>query len=138
MLNAMSLAPVVRIDTTPRILIVEESDINRHLAQYVIARAGYVVETATNGHDAVRAVKEKRYNLILMDCRLSDFPQFMAARLIRLYEHQNNIIRPVPIIGLTAFAPPGFKERCMRAGMDACFEKPFRDETMQYIERHWL
>lgn len=126
------------VKTPPRILIVEESDINRRLAEHVFVQAGYRAETVNNGHDAVRAVKQHGYDLIVMDCRLSDFPQFMATRMIRLQENRQHLDRRVPIIGLTAFAPPGFYERCLRAGMDACFEKPFRDEIMQQIARRWL
>lgn len=129
---------VNRADATPRILIVEESEINRRLAQHVFIQAGYLTETVTNGHDAVRAVKQRRYDLIVMDCRLSDFPQFMATRMIRLHEDRVRSGRRIPIVGLTAFAPPGFQERCLRAGMDACFEKPFRDEIMQQILVRWL
>ena len=127
-----------RLEIPPRILIVEESDINRRLAQHVFVQAGYRAETVSNGHDAVRAVKQDQYDLIVMDCRLSDFPQFMATRMIRLQETRQPQARRVPIIGLTAFAPPGFYERCLRAGMDACFEKPFREEIMQQITRQWL
>lgn len=101
-------------------------------------QAGYTAETVTNGHDAVNACREHRYDLILMDCRLSDFPQFMATRMIRLQEERLPPEERVPIIGLTAFAPPGFHERCLRAGMDACFIKPFREETMHEIARRWL
>ena len=124
--------------TATRILIVEESDINRRLAEHLFTQAGYTAETVTNGHDAVEACRQHRYDLILMDGRLSDFPQFMATRLIRLQELQLTAVKRVPIIGLTAFAPPGFHERCLRAGMDACFEKPFREETMHEIVRRWL
>ncbi|MCH8961292.1 MAG: response regulator [Bacteroidetes bacterium] len=125
-------------ETTPHILIVEESDINRRLAAHVFTQAGYSAETVTNGHDAVNACLQHRYDFILMDCRLSDFPQFMATRMIRLQEERLADGRRVPIVGLTAFAPPGFHERCLRAGMDACFEKPFREETMHEIARRWL
>lgn len=125
-------------ETTPHILIVEESDINRRLAAHVFTQAGYSAETVTNGHDAVNACLQHRYDFILMDCRLSDFPRFMATRMIRLQEERLADGRRVPIVGLTAFAPPGFHERCLRAGMDACFEKPFREETMHEIARRWL
>ena len=127
-----------RVETPRRILIVEESDINRRLAQHVFVQAGYLAETVSNGHDAVRAVKQNPYDLIVMDCRLSDFPQFMATRMIRLQENRHHQGRRVPIIGLTAFAPPGFYEQCLRAGMDACFEKPFREALMQQIANRWL
>ena len=125
-------------ETTPRILIVEESDINRRLAAHLFTQAGYMAEAVTNGHDAVNACRQHCYDLILMDCRLSDHPQFMATRMIRLQEERLATGKRVPIIGLTAFAPPGFHERCLRAGMDACFEKPFREETMHEIARRWL
>ncbi len=139
MLTKLKLEPAADpVEMPRRILIVEESDINRRLAQHVFVQAGYLAETVSNGHDAVRAVKEHRYDLIVMDCRLSDFPQFMATRMIRLQENRHPQGWRVPIIGLTAFAPPGFYERCLRAGMDACFEKPFRAALMQQIIQRWL
>ena len=132
------LGQTTRSTTAPRILIVEESDINRRLAEHLFTQAGYYAETVTNGHDAVDACRQHHYDLILMDCRLSDFPQFMATRMIRLQEERLATQGRVPIVGLTAFAPPGFHERCLRAGMDACYEKPFREETMDQIVRQWL
>lgn len=124
--------------SAPRILIVEESDINRHLAQHVFVQAGYTVEAVANGYDAVEAATQREFDLIIMDCRLRDFPQFMATRLIRQREAQQGIGRRVPIVGLTAFAPPGFHERCLHAGMDACFEKPFREALLHQILARWL
>lgn len=132
------LNPAAHPEAAPRILIVEESDINRLLAAHLFTQAGYIAETVTNGHDAVDAFRRQPYALILMDCRLSDFPHFMATRMIRLQEEQRAAGRQVPIIGLTAFAPPGFHERCLNAGMDDCFTKPFREETMRQIVRRWL
>ena len=139
MLTKLKLEPAAdHVETPRRILIVEESDINRRLAQHVFVQAGYLAETVSNGHDAVRAVKQHPYDLIVMDCRLSDFPQFMATRMIRLQENRCHQGRRVPLIGLTAYAPPGFYERCVRAGMDACFEKPFREALLQQITHRWL
>ncbi len=127
-----------RPPTGLRILIVEESDINRRLAQHLLAKVGLAADAVSNGHDAVKAFLERHYDLILMDCRLPGFPQFMAARIIRLQEGKQGRGGRVPIIGLTAFAPPGFHERCLRAGMDACYEKPFNSQKMRHILDRWL
>ncbi len=139
MFTEMKHNPVVdHQETSPNILIVEESDINRHLAEHVFIQAGFETTAVANGHDALHSVKQTLFDLILMDCRLSDFPQFMATRMIRLQEGQHHPGRRVPIIGLTAFAPPGFYDLCLKAGMDACFEKPFSDAIMQQITNRWL
>ncbi|MFQ5568555.1 MAG: response regulator [Rhodothermales bacterium] len=122
----------------PSILIVEASEINRHLAHHLLTEKGYSADTVSNGHDAVRAFMKRRYDLIVMDCRLPDFPQFTAVRAIRLHEDKRTPGSRIPIIGLTAYAPPGYRERCLRAGMDACYEKPVRDEIIQQIIRRWL
>ena len=138
MSTSKTLDRVPQAEPGPCILIVEESDINRRLAKHLFTQAGYSVQAVANGHDALQACRQHPYDLILMDCRLSDFPQFMATRMIRLQDKQLAAGRRVAIIGLTAFAPPGFHERCLRAGMDGCFEKPFRAETMRQIVRRWL
>ena len=128
----------VRPHPDPRVLVVEESDINRRLAQHVLRQAGLAVDAVSNGHDAVRAFQQQRYDLVLMDCRLPGFPQFMAARIMRLYERKVGRVFRVPMIGLTAFAPPGFTERCRGAGMDACLEKPLSSSKLQAILDRWL
>lgn len=128
----------VRPRTRPRVLVVEESDINRRLAQHVLAQAGLEADVVNNGHDAVRVFRQQRYDLVLLDCRLPGFPQFMAVRIMRLHERQAGRVFRVPVIGLTAFAPPGFVERCQGAGMDACLEKPLSSSKLQQILGRWL
>ena len=122
----------------PRVLIVEDSEINRRLAQQLLTMEGCRAEAVANGHEAVKAFKKGCYDLILMDCRLPDVPQFMAARRIRLEETRRKTASRIPIIGITAFAPPGFEKECMRAGMDACYVKPFNGTMARQILNRWL
>lgn len=121
----------------PRVLLVEDSDINRRLATHHFSMMGFKVDAVSNGHDAIQAFLDHTYFMILMDCRLPGYPQFMTPRMIRLLESGATDGKRVPIIGLTAYSPPGFEQQCEQAGMDACFTKPVDRRTVDQIARTW-
>lgn len=122
----------------PHILIVEDSEINQRLARYLFERIGCVVDVVMTGQDAVEANRRKTYDLIVMDCRLPGLDGYSATRMIREDEHRHDAGLHVPIVALTAFELPGYQDRCIRAGMDDCFVKPLRSDTLEQILSQWV
>ena len=124
--------------TPPRILIVEDSEINQRLARYLFERVGCEVDVVMTGHEAVEAYRRQAYDLIVMDCRLPGLDGYAATRMIRGVEREQGDAAHVPVVALTAFELPGYEERCRRAGMDGCFVKPLRRETLKEMLHRWV
>ncbi|PSW06670.1 hybrid sensor histidine kinase/response regulator [Photobacterium lipolyticum] len=112
------------------VLIVEDNRINQKVASVLLEKAGYEIEVAKNGKEAVDAViKGTRYKAILMDCMMPVMDGFTATEEIRRWETANKIVR-LPIIALTASVLDEDIEKCFEAGMDDYIAKPFKKEHL--------
>lgn len=108
-----------------RILLVEDNEINREIAQELLEAQEYIVETAENGQIAVDRLKEvdsDYYLLVLMDIQMPIMDGYEATRIIRKMEDE--VIANIPIIALSANAFAEDYYNSLRAGMDAHFPKP--------------
>ena len=127
------------IDKPRRILLAEDNPINQIVASELLTRAGYHVSTVADGHAAVQAFCEGAYDLVLMDCQMPVMDGLEATRAIRQAEaaQGGNSERRVPIVALTANASNVDRERCIGAGMDGYFQKPFKPrDLLETVERH--
>ncbi|MFH1983079.1 MAG: response regulator [Pseudomonadota bacterium] len=116
-----------------RILLVEDNAINQRVAREMLACAGLSVDIAQNGREAVEAVKQGEYALVLMDIQMPEMDGLEASRIIRW----NLGMTELPIIALTAHTMPGDREKCMDAGMSDYVAKPIdRDELFAAMRRH--
>ena len=116
------------------LLLVEDNLVNQKVALAMLSGAGYSVDTALNGADAVSAVAERRYDTILMDCQMPVMNGFEATTAIRRYEGEKG---RTPIIAMTAGALAEDRERCSKAGMDGYLAKPVRKENLLgLVARH--
>jgi two-component system, sensor histidine kinase and response regulator len=118
----------------PRILIVEDTPINRQVARGMLDRLGYGADVASNGLEALESLSRGSYAAILMDCQMPVMDGFEATREIRQRE---GTIRHTPIIAMTANAKRGERERCLAAGMDDYIAKPVRLQELQSRLRRW-
>jgi signal transduction histidine kinase/FixJ family two-component response regulator len=113
--------------TTPlRILVVEDHPVNQKLATLMLNRLGHEVTLAASGVKALDAVKEQRFDAILMDCLMPEMDGWEATRRIRSLESSG--VLPGPrhwIIALTANAIGGQRAVCIAAGMDDFLSKPY-------------
>jgi CheY-like chemotaxis protein len=104
------------------VLLAEDEEINRVVAQALLAKLGVRTEIARNGREAVEMTGARDYDAILMDCMMPELDGLQATREIRAAERG----RHVPIIAMTALAMSGDRERCLLAGMDDYLSKPAR------------
>lgn len=103
-----------------RILIIEDSEVNRRLMRDVLLYHGYEVMEASNGKEGIDITKSKRPDLILLDMQMPVMDGFEVLRVIR----NNPDLRDIKIIAVTSFAMVGDRERILEAGADDYIAKP--------------
>jgi CheY-like chemotaxis protein len=111
------------------ILLVEDNVDNQNLVRRILEKAGYWVVIAENGTAAVNAVRQARYDLILMDVQMPGMDGFEATRTIRSWEREHAVGR-TPIIAMTAHAIAGYREQCLAQGMDDYLTKPLKKQVL--------
>ncbi|MGB2945183.1 MAG: PAS domain S-box protein [Nitrospira sp.] len=120
-----------------RILLAEDSPVNREVAVGMLEQLGYEVEVAENGRQALAAAERDRFDIVLMDCQMPEMDGLTATGEIRRRETASGR-RRLPIIALTAHAMQGDREQCLTAGMDDYLTKPFTQMELHGIVRKWL
>ena len=104
----------------PKILLVEDNELNRDMLSRRLARKGFEVEMAVDGKQGVEMALANAYDLILMDMSLPEIDGWEATRRVR----EGHGEKRVPIIALTAHAMSGDREKAMAAGCDDYDTKP--------------
>jgi two-component system, sensor histidine kinase len=122
--------------TAWRVLLVEDNDINREVAQQTLEQLGCTVLAATNGHEACELIQRADVDIVLMDCQMPVMDGYEATREIRRREDEEHRAR-VPIVALTASAFAEDAEACRTAGMDAFLSKPFRTAELAAALDAW-
>ena len=110
------------------ILLVDDNLTNQMVASRMLAAAGHIVTTASDGLEALQRATKTRYDLILMDVSMPEMDGIEATKRIRLLPEPG---RSVPIIALTANAIAGDRERFLAAGMDDYLTKPIRRAAIE-------
>ncbi|MEI7633143.1 MAG: response regulator [bacterium] len=119
---------------TKRILMAEDNQVNQKVAKEIIRRTDYSCDIVSNGREAIEAIKNRNYDLVLMDCQMPIMDGYQAVREIRRLDGP---MAHVPIIAMTAHALHGDRERCIAAGMDDYISKPLQlMDLKQMIEKH--
>jgi two-component system, sensor histidine kinase and response regulator len=118
-----------------RILLVEDNRVNQRVALAVLKKLGHSADLAANGQEAVEMVRQKRYDLILMDCLMPVMDGYQASQAIRKEEGEGN---HVTIIAMTANAMQGDREHCLEAGMDDYLPKPVTIDALSTALARWL
>jgi PAS domain S-box-containing protein len=111
-----------------RVLLVEDNRTNQKLIEALLGELGYAIETAQNGEEAVKAVSEKSYDLVLMDVQMPVMDGLQATKRIRALGGEKG---EVPIIAITAHVRPEDVARCKAAGMQAHVGKPINREALK-------
>ncbi len=121
-----------------RLLLVEDTPVNREVATGMLEILGYSVHAVENGRLALEAIARERFDLILMDCQMPEMDGFTATAAIRQQENRSGGHHRIPIIALTANAMDGDRTRCLAAGMDDYLAKPFAVAQLGTILTQWL
>jgi two-component system sensor histidine kinase/response regulator len=111
-----------------RVLLAEDNMVNQRLAMRLLQKHGHHVTVVGNGLEALTALAEYAFDLVLMDVQMPEMDGFEATRLIRISEQQRG--GRTPIIAMTAHAMKGDRERCLAAGMDDYLTKPIHMEEL--------
>jgi CheY-like chemotaxis protein len=118
-----------------RILLSEDSSVNRRVAVEILRNLGYQVTAVSNGSEALRAAGQSPYDLILLDCETPEMDGYEAAAAIRALPGETG--RRVPIIGLTAESTTADREKRQAAGMNDYIIKPVRAQTVASVLARW-
>jgi CheY-like chemotaxis protein len=118
-----------RAETSLRILLAEDNEINQQLVITVLEERGHSVVLATNGHEAVDLFKKATFDLILMDVQMPGKDGYEACSDIRQLPGG----RHIPIYAVTAHALPEDRRRCIDAGMNDYLTKPIRIEEFARV-----
>ena len=116
------------------ILIVDDNATNMKLVRILLASEGYDVRTAADAEEALNVLKEFYPRLILMDVQLPGIDGLELTRRLK----SDPATRDITILGLTAYAMKGDKERIIAAGCDGYIPKPIDTRTLPELVAGYL
>ncbi|TWU38425.1 hybrid sensor histidine kinase/response regulator [Novipirellula artificiosorum] len=111
-----------------KVLLAEDSLMNQKLAIGLMEKHGHSIVVANNGKQAIAALADASFDVVLMDVEMPEMDGLEATAVIRTKEHQTG--QRIPIIAMTAHAMKGDRERCLEAGMDGYVPKPIRPQLL--------
>ena len=122
-----------RLGRKARILLAEDNVTNQEVAMAQLVKLGCDPVPVTNGVEAVEAVRQASYDLVLMDCQMPLMDGFEAARRIR-----ESVGTNLPIVAITADAMPADRARCLAEGMSDYLAKPVQLAQLAEVLDRWL
>ncbi|MEJ0035373.1 MAG: two-component regulator propeller domain-containing protein [Gammaproteobacteria bacterium] len=120
---------------TGRVLVVEDQELNREVADGMLASFGLEVDGAEHGREALAKLAAGRYDVVLMDCQMPVMDGYSATRELRRVEAGAT---HTPVIALTADMTDAARAGCFAAGMDDYLGKPFTRATLHAVLSRWL
>lgn len=119
------------------LLLAEDDPTNQVVVKSILARFGYTVDVANNGRDAIHALENNDYALVLMDCMMPVLNGYEATAVIR---DQTSAVRnhAIPVIALTANSLKEDRDKCLAAGMDEYLSKPFDIAVLLALLERWV
>jgi len=119
-----------------RILLVDDNEINRTVAELMLESVGVEIVMAEDGRQAVDKLADQSFDLVFMDCQMPVMDGYEASQAIRQFKNPSK--RDVPIVAMTANAMKGDKEACLAAGMDDYISKPVEAQLLYELMGKWL
>ncbi|MBF0127801.1 MAG: response regulator, partial [Magnetococcales bacterium] len=117
-----------------KILLVEDNELNQEVALGLLQQAGHRVEVASTGQEAVEKLLAHPFDVVLMDVQMPVMDGYEATRRIR----QEETLRTLPIIAMTANAMVGDREVCLAAGMNDYLSKPIDPRALSAALAKWM
>ena len=118
----------------PKILLVEDNELNRDMLSRRLKRRDYEVEMAVDGQQGVDLTRSLMPDLILMDMSLPIIDGWTATGILK----SDSSISHIPIIALTAHAMEGERQKCLEAGCDDFDTKPIEFKRLLEKINHWI
>lgn len=112
------------------VLIVEDEIINQQILQAILHKLGHISTVAENGKKALQILKEKSFDIVLMDVQMPELDGIQTTQIIR-NRREYEEIKDIPIIALTAYAMAGDKDKCLACGMNSYLPKPVDVKTLE-------
>jgi two-component system, sensor histidine kinase and response regulator len=119
-----------------RILVVEDHPLNQEVMKDLLGALGCSLDIVGDGHQALRALEQGAYSLVLMDCQMPGLDGYEATRRYRRREREKGSSR-VPIIAVTAHALADEREKVLQAGMDDFLTKPIQLASLTAMLQKW-
>ncbi len=120
-----------------KILVAEDNSISTKVIRGMLGKLNLQPDTASNGQEALQAMKARRYDLVLMDCEMPILDGFSATQQLRAWELGARRDR-TPVVALTAHILSEHKERARLAGMDGHMAKPVEMSQLRELIEHWV
>jgi two-component system, sensor histidine kinase and response regulator len=134
--SAGSQPSVVR-NSHARILVAEDNLTNQHVAVAILRKLGYNPDVVPDGKQAVRALQQTDYDVVLMDCEMPEMDGYEATRRIRDRRAATRNAN-IPIVAITADAMTGDRDKCLQAGMSDYLAKPIEPRQLADVLAKWL
>jgi CheY-like chemotaxis protein/PAS domain-containing protein len=116
------------LDTPPRVLVAEDTESNRYVIERILETIGCDATVVTNGVEALEAIRNSTFDVVLMDVMMPIMDGEQATKAIRALASPASRI---PIIGVTAHSLQAERERLLSAGMTACLAKPISRDALE-------
>jgi CheY-like chemotaxis protein/HPt (histidine-containing phosphotransfer) domain-containing protein len=117
--------------TSLNVLLAEDNEVNQRVAMRILEKRGHRVVVAGNGLQALNALRDMEYDLVLMDVQMPEMDGLEATVALRSLESGTE--RHQPVIAMTALVMQGDRERCLAAGMDGYLTKPIRPRALEDV-----
>jgi two-component system sensor histidine kinase/response regulator len=117
-----------------RVLLVEDNALNQQVATELLEDAGFVVDVAVDGQQALDRVQAQRYDIVLMDMQMPVMDGTTATRHIR----RDTAYRDLPIVAMTANAMQADRDLCLAAGMNGFVTKPIEPNALWLALTQWI
>jgi CheY-like chemotaxis protein len=115
------------------LLVAEDNRVNQEVIADQLKRLGYRAHFVANGHEVLKALESGHYDVVLMDCQMPEMDGYQASQAIRASVNSRHVV----IIGVTANALGGDREKCLAAGMDDYLPKPLTLESLDDALKKW-
>ena len=113
-------------------MLVEDNEVNRYLARFLLEHGGFAVVTANNGMEALEQARAHKPDLILMDIQMPVMDGYEATRALKA----DPALQSVPVVALTAYAMPHEREQALAAGCVGHIEKPIDTQHLHRDAAH--
>ena len=115
-----------------RILVAEDNSVNQMVAVSLLKKLGLSADVVADGNEAVKALEQIQYDLVLMDCQMPVMDGLEATRVIR--DPSSNVLNhDVPVVAMTANAMQGDRQQCLDCGMNDYVSKPVKLEDLENV-----